>query len=138
MPAALVILMVLGIYRIEGLNLWAFLLPAVAMALSSGIFGELLFRGVLFRTLEEVCGSWIALVVSSAVFGFMHLINPAATMMGAVSISIEAGLLLAAALHGHPASVAWHRLPHRLELHAVGHLLRHRVGQRQRSGAHPG
>jgi membrane protease YdiL (CAAX protease family) len=45
------ILMVLGIYRIEGLNPWIFLLPAVAMALSAGIFEELLFRGVLFRTL---------------------------------------------------------------------------------------
>jgi uncharacterized protein len=91
------ILMALGIYRIEGLNPWIFLLPAVAMALSSGIFEELLFRGVLFRTLEEVFGSWIALVVSSFVFGFVHLLNPAGTVMGAVFISIEAGLLLAAA-----------------------------------------
>ena len=91
------ILMALGIYRIEGLNPWSFLLPAVAMALSSGIFEELLFRGVLFRVVEDICGSWIALVVSSFVFGFMHLLNPAATVMGAVFISIEAGLLLAAA-----------------------------------------
>lgn len=91
------ILMVLGIYRIEGLNPWVFLLPAVAMALSSGIFEELLFRGVLFRTVEDVFGSWVSLAVSSLVFGFVHLINPAATVMGAVFISIEAGLLLAAA-----------------------------------------
>lgn len=91
------ILMALGIYRIEGLNPWSFLLPAVAMALSSGIFEELLFRGVLFRVVEDICGSWIALVVSSFVFGFMHLLNPTATVMGAVFISIEAGLLLAAA-----------------------------------------
>ena len=91
------ILMVLGIYRIEGLNPWVFLLPAVAMALSSGIFEELLFRGVLFRTVEDVFGSWVSLAVSSLVFGFVHLVNPAATVMGAVFISIEAGLLLAAA-----------------------------------------
>ena len=95
--ACVLILMVLGIYRIEGLNPWSFLLPAVAMALSSGIFEELLFRGVLFRTLEQVCGSWIAVVVSSLVFGFVHLVNPDATVMGAVFISVEAGLLLAAA-----------------------------------------
>jgi membrane protease YdiL (CAAX protease family) len=95
--ASVLVLMVLGIYRIEGLNPWIFLLPAVAMALSSGIFEELLFRGVLFRAVEEVFGSWTALVVSSAVFGFMHLLNPAGTVMGAVFISIEAGLLLAAA-----------------------------------------
>lgn len=95
--ACVAILMIPGIYRIDGLNPWAFMLPAVAMALSSGIFEELLFRGALFRILEEWFGSWVSLGVSSAVFGFMHLANPAATLTGAVFISIEAGLLLAAA-----------------------------------------
>jgi membrane protease YdiL (CAAX protease family) len=91
------ILMMLGIYRIEGFNPWAFMLPAVAMALSSGIFEELLFRGVLFRIVEESLGSWISLAASSLVFGFMHLVNPAGTVIGAVFISIEAGVLLGAA-----------------------------------------
>ncbi|WP_270934487.1 CPBP family intramembrane glutamic endopeptidase [Falsiroseomonas oryzae] len=95
--ACVLILMVLGIYRIEGLNPLAFMLPAVAMALSAAIFEELLFRGVLFRIVEESLGSWISLAVSSFVFGFLHLINPAATIMGALFISIEAGLLLGAA-----------------------------------------
>ncbi len=91
------ILIALGMYRIEGLNPWTFVIPAVALALSSGIFEELLFRGVLFRSVEEISGSWISLVVSSAVFGFVHLLNPAGTITGAIYISIEAGLLLAAA-----------------------------------------
>jgi membrane protease YdiL (CAAX protease family) len=91
------ILMVPGIYRIDGLNSWSYLLPAVAMALSSGFFEELLFRGALFRIVEEWLGSWISLIVSSLVFGFVHLLNPAATLTGALFISIEAGLLLAAA-----------------------------------------
>lgn len=95
--ACVLILMLLGIYRIDGMHPWHFMLPAIALALSSGIFEELLFRGVLFRIVEEVFGSWISLVVSSFVFGFMHLINPAATIEGAIFISIEAGLLLAAA-----------------------------------------
>lgn len=34
---------------------------------------------------------------SSAVFGLVHLANPAGTLTGAIYISIEAGLLLAAA-----------------------------------------
>lgn len=93
---SVLVLMVLGIYRIDGFNPWMFLLPAIAMALSSGIFEELLFRGVLFRSVEDLFGSWISLLVSSFVFGFMHLMNPAATLMGALFISIEAGLLLAA------------------------------------------
>ena len=95
--ACILILMVVGIYKIEGLNPVSYLLPAIALPLSSGIFEELLFRGVLFRIVEEWLGSWISLAVSSLVFGLVHLMNPAATLMGAIFISVEAGVLLAAA-----------------------------------------
>lgn len=95
--ACVLVLMGFGVYRIEGLNPWVFVLHAVAMALSSGIFEELLFRGVLFRCMEDLLGSWMALLISSFVFGFVHLLNPAGTVVGALYISIEAGLLLAAA-----------------------------------------
>lgn len=95
--ACVLILIVLGMYRIEGLNSWTFVIPAVAMALSSGVFEELLFRGVLFRSVEDMLGSWASLAVSSLVFGLAHLANPAGTLVGAIYISIEAGLLLAAA-----------------------------------------
>lgn len=91
------ILLALGMYRIEGLNPASFLLPAVALAISSGTFEELFFRGVIFKSVEDMAGSWIALILSSLVFGFVHLLNPAGTIVGAVYISIEAGLLLAAA-----------------------------------------
>lgn len=47
--------------------------------------------------MEEWLGSWISVVVSSVVFGAVHLMNPTATLTGAIFISIEAGLLLAAA-----------------------------------------
>jgi membrane protease YdiL (CAAX protease family) len=95
--ASAVILMLLGIYKVEGLNPLVFLLPNLAMAIKSGIFEELLFRGILFRSTETMFGSWIAILVSSAVFGLVHLMNPDATLGGAIYISIEAGLLLAAA-----------------------------------------
>jgi membrane protease YdiL (CAAX protease family) len=95
--ASVLILIALGVYRIEGLNPWTYVIPAVAMALSSGLFEELLFRGVLFRSMSDMFGDWIALVVSAAVFGLVHLHNPAATLTGAIFISVEAGLLLAAA-----------------------------------------
>lgn len=91
------ILMVLGIYRIDGLNPLSYMLPALAMALSAGVLEELIFRGVLFRIVEESLGSWISLLISSFVFGFIHLVNPQGTVMGAVFISIEAGVLLGAA-----------------------------------------
>lgn len=91
------LLMVLGMYRIEGLNPLSYMIPALAMAVKSSVFEELVFRGVLFRSVEDMAGSWIAIVVSSLVFGLLHLFNAAGTIAGAVYISIEAGLLLAAA-----------------------------------------
>ena len=91
------ILMALGIYRINGLNPLSYMIPAIAMALSSSIFEELLFRGVLFRSVETWFGSWAALLVSSLVFGLTHLVNPQGTIEGALFIAVEAGILLAAA-----------------------------------------
>jgi membrane protease YdiL (CAAX protease family) len=93
----ILILMVMGIYRVEGFNPLTFLLPALAMAVSSGVFEELLFRGVLFGSIERMFGSWTALVVSSLLFGLVHLMNPQATMEGALFIAVEAGILLAGA-----------------------------------------
>jgi len=92
-----VILMALGIYRIVGLNPWSYMVPAIAMALSSSVYEELLFRGVLFGAVEQWFGSWAALVVSSLIFGLTHLINPQGTLEGALFIAVEAGTLLAAA-----------------------------------------
>lgn len=95
--ACAIALMLLGYYKVEGLNPIAFFLPAVALAIKSGAFEELIFRGVLHQSVEALFGSWVAIVAASFVFGFLHLLNPAATMTGAIYISIEAGLLLSAA-----------------------------------------
>ncbi|PLL10997.1 CPBP family intramembrane metalloprotease [Tabrizicola sp. TH137] len=95
--ACVLILWLMGIYQVQGLNPVTFMIPAIAMAIKSGIFEELVFRGVLFKSLEDMAGSWIAIVISSAVFGFLHLLNPDGSFLGALFISIEAGLLLAAA-----------------------------------------
>lgn len=90
-------LMLMGIYRIDGLNPLRYLLPAIAMAISSSVFEELLFRGLLFGAVEQWFGSWAALVVSSLVFGLTHLMNEAGTLQGALYIAVEAGILLAGA-----------------------------------------
>lgn len=89
--------MLLGIYRIDGFNPVSTMVPEIAAALGSGFFEEMVFRAVLFRIVEEWLGSWVSLAYSSFVFGFLHLINPEATITGAIFISVEAGILLAAA-----------------------------------------
>jgi CAAX protease family protein len=54
-------------------------------------------RGVVFRILEQSVGSWIALAISAAIFGLLHLLNPGATLLNAGSVMVEAGVMLAAA-----------------------------------------
>lgn len=90
------ILMALGVYRIESANPVALMLSALAMAVSSGVFEELLHRGTIFRNVEAMLGSWIALLGSALFFGLRHLGNADGNMLGAIAITIEAGLLLAA------------------------------------------
>lgn len=90
------ILMVLGVYRLDGTNPFLLILPSIAMAISSSVFEELLHRGVIFRNVEELAGSWIALLISALIFGLRHLGNPEGTLIGALAITVEAGLLLAA------------------------------------------
>jgi membrane protease YdiL (CAAX protease family) len=91
------ILAALGVYQITGKNGWAIMLAGLSSAILGGVLEEVLIRGVLFRILEEWLGSWIALGLSAIIFGVLHLLNPGATLLNAAAISIEAGVLLAAA-----------------------------------------
>lgn len=87
----------LGGMKITAINgigqLWALL----AMAIGSGFFEELIFRGILFRQIEAMLGSWAALAATSALFGASHLANPGATWFAAFAIAVEAGIMLGAA-----------------------------------------
>ncbi len=88
---------ILGAYDVAGWNGLAALLTPLAIAVSSGFIEELVFRGVIFRITEEALGTWTALGVTAALFGAAHLMNPNATIWGAMAIALEAGILLGAA-----------------------------------------
>lgn len=72
----------------------AFLVTMGAM-MSVAVNEELLFRGVVFRILEERVGSIIAVAASSAFFGATHLVNENATLWGAIAIGLAGGTLTA-------------------------------------------
>jgi hypothetical protein len=63
----------------------------------AAVLEELLFRGILFRWIEEFGGSWAALILTSALFGLAHLGNPGATWFSSFCIAMEAGVLLGGA-----------------------------------------
>jgi hypothetical protein len=96
--ACTLILALLGGYRVVGLSLaLGPLLSGLLLHIGVGLFEEGLFRGILFRLLEEGLGSWVALAITMVVFGAAHLANPQATLWGATAIMVEAGVLFGSA-----------------------------------------
>jgi membrane protease YdiL (CAAX protease family) len=95
--ATVAILGALGVFQITGKNSWQIMLAILPASILSGVLEEVLIRGIVFRILERWLGSWVALGISAVIFGVLHLLNPGATLLDAAAISIEAGVLLAAA-----------------------------------------
>ncbi|MGA8098225.1 MAG: type II CAAX endopeptidase family protein [Candidatus Cybelea sp.] len=86
-----------GHYRVVSVHFtWGLAASALFFALGAAL-EELLFRGVLFRLIEEWTGTWIALAISAALFGAAHALNPGATWASSLAIALEAGVLLGAA-----------------------------------------
>lgn len=86
----------LGGYHVEGSGSPTGAMGVLGLMVAAAVTEELLFRGVLFRIIEERAGTWIALALTGVVFGAMHLANPDASLWGATAIAIEAGFMLAA------------------------------------------
>jgi uncharacterized protein len=91
------VLAALGVYRISGTNGWTPMIATLPAFILAAVLEEVVMRGVVFRILEQWLGSWIALAISAALFGLLHLFNPGATLLNAGAIMVEAGILLAAA-----------------------------------------
>jgi len=94
--AVIALLWLLGYYTVTGSNSLANVWPMLTLAATTAVFEELLFRGILFRIIEEPLGTWLALAFSALLFGILHLGNPNATLWAATAIAIEAGIMLAA------------------------------------------
>lgn len=86
-----------GGYHVHGWGSIGGALTTLGLMSFASVAEELAFRGALFRVLEEKAGTYGALIVSGLVFGGLHLVNKDATIWGALSIAMEAGLMLGAA-----------------------------------------
>ena len=92
------VMMVLGAYRISGLNPdWTGMANAFFHFLIVAVGEEMIFRGVLFRWIDQRFGFWWAMLVSGLVFGLVHITDDNATLWSSIAIALEAGLLLGAA-----------------------------------------
>src|SRR6185369_17493166 len=84
----------MGLYRVarggDASALWLGLVVYGPHAL----FEEILLRALLFKISEESLGTRAALAFEAAIFGALHLGNPGASLVGAIAIALEAGVLL--------------------------------------------
>jgi membrane protease YdiL (CAAX protease family) len=61
-----------------------------------GVAEEVLFRGILFRILEEGLGSWLALAISASLFALIHM-DPQHPSLILITPQLLGGILLGAA-----------------------------------------
>jgi hypothetical protein len=95
MSAAFFILWWLGIARFAPGAGWHGLAGGFPTYFAVAVLEELLFRAVLFRILEQVAGTAIAIGASAILFGVAHGLNAGATPMGVAGVIIEGGISFA-------------------------------------------
>ncbi len=85
-----------GAYEVQAVHGWHQAEAALAAAVMAGVVEELLFRGLLLRWLMGLAGAGWALALTSLLFGAAHLANPGASVLAALAVALEAGVLLGA------------------------------------------
>ena len=95
--AVIAVLWLLRVYHLQARGSTAGLGAGALSALLAATVEETLIRCFLFRIVQMLGGTWIAILISSAFFGAAHAFNPGATVTSSIAIALEAGVLLAAA-----------------------------------------
>lgn len=95
--AVCLVFTLLGVVTWGGFNGFAVAFGPLLVSAIAAVGEELVFRGVLYRVLEDSLGTTAAVALSALLFGFMHAGNPGATLLSNVAIALEAGVMLAAA-----------------------------------------
>lgn len=142
MSAVVGILWLAGSYHVAGTRTDVAWVPQILIfGVAAGISEEVLFRGGLFRLIEQGAGTWWALIVSSLFFGLAHLFNAGASIVDSAAIAVEAGLLLGLVYQitgslwpGIGMHIAWNTMEGTVfgvpvsSEHASGWLISHRTG----------
>ncbi len=94
-----VLLWVGGYFTVQGIALNFSLLHLLVGFFSVAVLEELIFRAILFRLLERSLGTWLAILVSSALFSAVHLLNPHADLLSTVQLLVLGLMFIAAFLY---------------------------------------
>jgi hypothetical protein len=98
---------VLGYYRIDRLEAPPILLEAFVLFGMGAFVQVLAFRLVLYRLAEGLLGSWLAFCLTAVVFGIFHLGNPDAGVWSTISLIFGDVLLFAAFLYTRRIWLVW-------------------------------
>jgi membrane protease YdiL (CAAX protease family) len=88
------ILALLGYYRISSVGSYSVLFRALVIITLLAVMEEILFRGVVYRITEEALGTNLALLISTLLFGVLHVTNANANLLSVASAGVG-GILLA-------------------------------------------
>src|SRR5258708_4310423 len=91
---AYAILWALGVARYSGMGTVNGVPTAFAGAMAAAIGEEIVFRGAVFRIIEEGIGTLAAIVLSAILFGLVHAANPGATSVSTPAIPLHPAPLL--------------------------------------------
>ncbi|NCD20249.1 MAG: CPBP family intramembrane metalloprotease [Actinobacteria bacterium] len=91
------LLLGVGTYEITDVTVGRGLLTGILLGLGSAFGEEVVMRGILLRVLIGKLGTAAALAITSLAFGLLHLGNPHSSLLGAVGVALQAGLLFGAA-----------------------------------------
>lgn len=91
------VLWTLGAARLQGFGELTGLSAALSVAIASAVGEEIVFRGVVFRLLEDALGTTVALMLSASMFGLVHAGNHGATWASTLAIALESGALMGVA-----------------------------------------
>lgn len=93
----ILVLYLAGGYVISNINPASFMIPSLTTAFTAGFVAEILFRGVLFRLVEERLGTPISIGIMMLLFILLHLGGTDHTILSLLAVSVQAGFLLSAA-----------------------------------------
>lgn len=102
------ILATFGYYKVAGFSDNRGILIEAFFRFGIGAFiQEFFIRLILFRLLEELTGTWIALAVVASFFGIIHIGNENATVFTSVAIAVSDILLIAAFVYTRRFWLVW-------------------------------
>ena len=92
------ILAAIGAYRASYANPhWGMIVVNLCFYFIVACGEEVMFRGLLFRLIDERFSFWWAIGISSLLFGFAHIFSPGSTVWSSLAIAVEAGVFFGAA-----------------------------------------